>query len=76
MNITVGISNRHVHLNKKDYEVLFGDEPLNKEKDLNQYGEFSCNQFVDLITDEDTIKNVRILGPLRSYTQVEISKND
>ncbi|MCI8575018.1 MAG: propanediol utilization protein [Bacilli bacterium] len=73
--ISVGISNKHVHLTRETYEQLF-DKPLEKVKDLNQIGEFSSNQFVDLKTSFGQIKNVRIVGPFRSYNQVEIGKSD
>lgn len=73
--IKVQISNRHVHLTKETYEKLF-DEPLTKKKELNQIGQFAANQTVDILTDKFEFNNVRIVGPFRSYDQVEISKND
>lgn len=73
--IKVGISNKHVHLTKKTYETLF-DVPLEKVKDLNQIGEFASNQFVDLKTVKNTIHHVRIVGPFRSYNQVEICPSE
>ena len=76
MKVLLGVSNRHVHLTEEDYKVLFGDEPLGKVKDLVQPGQFSSDKKVSLKTEKRTIDNVRLLGPLRSYTQVEISKTD
>ena len=76
MKIPVGISNRHVHLNEKDYRLLFGDTPLTKRNDLTQPGMFACNETVTIKGEKREIANVRILGPLRSYTQVEVSKTD
>lgn len=73
--IPVGISNKHVHLTKETYDALF-DEPLEKVKDLNQIGEFASNQFVDLKTEKNTIEHVRIVGPFRTYNQVEICNSD
>lgn len=73
--IKVGISNRHVHLTKENYEQLF-DEELTKDRDLHQIGEFASNQFVTLKTQKNTIEHVRIVGPLRNYNQVEISSSD
>ena len=75
MNVKVGISNRHVHLTLETYKKLFGDE-LKKERDLNQIGEFVSNKKVNIKTSNGTITNVRILGPLRDYDQVEISRRD
>ncbi len=76
MKVLLGISNRHVHLTEEDYRTLFGDEPLGKVKDLVQPGQFSSDKKVSLKTEKRTIDNVRLLGPLRKYTQVEISKTD
>ena len=76
MKVLLGVSNRHVHFTEEDYKVLFGDEPLNKVKDLVQPGQFSSDKKVSIKTEKRTIDNVRLLGPLRSYTQVEISKTD
>ena len=76
MKINVGISNRHVHLNNDDYKLLFGDIPLTKRNDLTQPGMYACNEVVTIKGEKRSIENVRVLGPLRSYTQVEISKTD
>jgi putative phosphotransacetylase len=76
MKVLLGISNRHVHLTEEDYKAIFGDEPLNKVKDLVQPGQYSSDKKVSIQTDKRTIDNVRLLGPLRSYTQVEVSKTD
>lgn len=73
--VKIRISNRHVHLTKETYEQLFF-EPLEKERDLNQIGEFASNQFVTLKTQKNQIEKVRVVGPLRQYNQVEISKSD
>lgn len=74
-SINARISNRHVHLTKEMYELLF-DEDLTKRNDLNQIGEFASNQVVTIKNGDKEIKNVRVLGPFRNYTQVEISKRD
>ena len=76
MKVLLGISNRHVHLTEEDYKILFGNEPLLKVKDLVQPGQFSSDKKVSIKTEKRTIDNVRLLGPLRTYTQVEISKTD
>ena len=76
MKVLLGISNRHIHLTEEDYRVLFGDEPLGKVKDLVQPGQFSSDKKVTLKTEKRNIDGVRLLGPLRKYTQVEISKTD
>lgn len=76
MNIKVGISNRHVHLNYDDYRVLFGDIALTKRNDLTQPGMYACNETVTIKGNKRSYEGVRVLGPLRNYTQVEISKTD
>lgn len=73
--ITIGVSNRHVHLTKETYDKLF-DEEITKKVDLNQLGEFASNQLVTLVANGHEIERVRLLGPLRTYDQVEISHND
>ena len=77
MKVTVGVSNRHVHLTKQDLETLFGiGHELTKVKDINQPGQFASAEMVTLKTEKNEIKKVRVLGPVRPYTQVEISKTD
>lgn len=76
MKVTLGISNRHVHLTEETYKILFNNEPLEKVKDLKQPGQFASNKFVTLINDDRKIEKVRVLGPLRNYNQVEISRTD
>ncbi len=73
--VKIGVSNHHVHLTKETYEKLF-DEPLEKDRDLSQIGEFASNRFVTLVNENNQIDHVRVVGPLRSYNQVEISKSE
>ena len=77
ININIGVSNRHVHLKEEDFKILFGEQiSLEKGKDLTQPGEFSSTCKLTIKTEKDSIEDVRVLGPLRDYTQVEISKTD
>jgi putative phosphotransacetylase len=73
--VRVGVSNRHVHLNEETYNKLFSAS-LEKVRDLSQLGEFVSDKMVSIKTDKGIIENVRVLGPLRSYNQVEISRTD
>jgi len=75
-NIPVGISNRHVHLSAKDYQRLFPGQPLTVKKALGQPGQFAAEQTVTLKGPKGRLENVRILGPLRGQSQVEISRTD
>ena len=71
--IPVGISNRHVHLSQKDMDVLFGkDYSLTKLKDLSQPGQYACKETVTICGPKGAIEKIRILGPTRSKTQVEV----
>ena len=77
MEINIGVSNRHVHLTEEDFKFLFGEEAvLDCVRDLTQPGEFASDKFVTLKTEKGSIDKVRILGPFRKYTQIEISKTD
>ena len=73
--VPVGVSNRHIHLNKADLETLFGaGYELTPLKDLSQPGQYACKETLTLIGPAmRPIENVRVLGPLRSKSQVEIS---
>ncbi|MBC9783847.1 phosphate propanoyltransferase [Heliobacterium chlorum] len=75
--IRVGISNRHIHLSNEHVEILFGaGHQLKKLKDLAQEGEFAAEETVTLVGPKGVIRGVRVLGPLRKTTQVEISRTD
>lgn len=75
--IPVGVSNRHVHLTQSDLETLFGKGyELTPKKDLSQPGQYAAEETVTLIGPKKSIANVRILGPVRPQTQVEISRAD
>ncbi|HOO67771.1 MAG TPA: phosphate propanoyltransferase [Bacilli bacterium] len=77
MEVKFGVSARHVHLTEEDFKYLYGARcNITKSRDLSQIGEFACNEKVNLIGNTGKIENVRILGPFRNYTQVEISKTD
>ena len=77
-DIPVGVSNRHIHLSKSNLETLFGKgyelQPL---KDLSQPGQYACKETLTVIGPSlRPIEKVRVLGPVRSSTQVEISRTD
>lgn len=76
MKIRIGVSNRHIHLKKEDFVKLFGNDNLEIDKELYQPGQFASKCKVTIKTDKNEINNVRIIGPFRSYTQIEISKTD
>ncbi|WP_151993446.1 phosphate propanoyltransferase [Buttiauxella massiliensis] len=75
--IPVGVSNRHIHLCREDMDVLFGYcSTLTRMKAVKQPGQFAAEETVTLHTPKGDIPNVRVLGPLRSSTQIEISVAD
>lgn len=75
--IPAGISARHVHLSQEDVEILFGKgHQLTFLKPLSQPGQFASQETVDLTGPRGSIKKVRILGPVRSHLQMEISLSD
>ncbi|MCI9596781.1 MAG: phosphate propanoyltransferase [Firmicutes bacterium] len=75
--IPVGVSNRHLHLSQADLDRLFGaGYQLTPIKDLSQPGQFACKETVTICGPKGAIEKVRVLGPVRSKTQVEILTGD
>lgn len=75
--VPLGISNRHVHLSAEHLARLFGEEScLSNIRDLKQPGQFACGELVTLVGEKGSIGKVRVLGPVRPATQVEISVTD
>lgn len=75
--IPVAISNRHVHLSEYDVITLFGaGHRLRRDKELSQPGQYACQETVTLVGPRGVIEKVRVLGPPRKMTQVEISITD
>lgn len=77
-DVPVGVSNRHIHLTQEHLDILFGKGyQLTPLKDLSQPGQYACKEQLTLIGPSlKAIEGVRVLGPLRSKSQVEISKTD
>ena len=75
--ILVETSARHVHVTKEDLEALFGaGHELTVKSWLSQPGQFASEEQVDIVGPKNTLKRVRILGPVRPATQVELSLTD
>ncbi len=76
--VPVGVSNRHIHLTAADVETLFGKGyELTPLKDLSQPGQFACKETLTIVGPSlRPIENVRVLGPVRRASQVEISRTD
>lgn len=77
MNVKVGVTNRHVHLTREDLNKLFGDNyELTPRNYLDQPGQFASVETVSLKTPKNIKEYVRIVGPVRPYTQVEVLESD
>ena len=75
--VGIGISNKHVHLTDADLETLFGaGAKLTPFKELVQPDQFACDERVDIIGPKGSFTGIRIIGPTRPQSQVEISMTD
>ncbi len=75
--IPVALSNRHIHISREHLDVLFGEGyELTKLKDLKQPGQYAATEKVDLVGSKGVIRGVRLLGPVRNKTQIEVSFAD
>ena len=75
--LPIALSNRHIHISQKALDTIFGEGyELTKMKDLSQPGQYACEEKVDVVGPKKTIKGVRILGPVRPDTQLEVSITD
>lgn len=73
----VEVSARHVHLDRKTLDILFGEGyELTAVRDLSQPGQFVCEERVTVAGSKRELEKVVILGPLRAATQVEVSLTD
>jgi putative phosphotransacetylase len=75
--IPVGVSNRHFHISQKDLEALFGQGyQLGHLRDISQKGQYACHETLDVVGPKGKITGIRIVGPARGQTQLEISRTD
>ena len=75
--VPVGVSNRHAHLSQADLDTLFGEGyELTVMKDLSQPGQYACEECIEVWVGEKNFPSVRILGPVRPESQVEVSASD
>lgn len=75
--VKIGLSNKHLHLSEEHIEALFGKgHKLTPTKDLVQPGQFACEEKVDIVGPKNTLKGIRVLGPARKETQVELAMTD
>lgn len=77
IKIPVEVSARHVHLSRPDLEKIFGKSyELRKMKDLTQPCDFAAQETLEVRVGHRRISNVRVVGPVRKQTQVELSLTD
>lgn len=75
--VVIGVSNRHGHLTREHTEILFGPgRRLTPLRPLLQPGQFACNEVLTVATSKGQIQRVRLIGPERKYSQVEVSKTE
>jgi putative phosphotransacetylase len=75
--VKVSLSNKHLHLKAEDIEKLFGKGyELTVMKDLVQPGQYACEEKVDIVGPKGTLKGIRVLGPARPETQIELAMTD
>ncbi|WP_114395559.1 phosphate propanoyltransferase [Oleisolibacter albus] len=75
--VPVGVSNRHIHLSRADMEILFGPgAELHRMKAMKQPGQYAAEETVTLKGPKGSLSKVRVLGPVRAETQIEISVAD
>jgi acetate kinase len=73
----VEISAHHIHLTQEHVEALFGKgHQLTKHADLSQPGQYACKEQLAIVGPKGRVERVRILGPVRKYTQVEIAMTE
>lgn len=75
--VPVGVSARHIHLSEEHVEALFGKGyKLTEMKPLSQPGQYAANETVSVTGPKGSFPKVRILGPTRKATQLEVSRTD
>ncbi|CAA7602187.1 phosphate propanoyltransferase/2-acylglycerol O-acyltransferase [Acididesulfobacillus acetoxydans] len=75
--VPIEISNRHVHLTQEHVEALFGPGyTLTPSKFLSQPGQFACEETLTLVGPKGSLNGVRVLGPVRKQSQVELATTD
>lgn len=77
IKVPIGVSGRHAHVSREHLDILYGEGyELTSIKELSQPGQYAAQETIDLVTEKGSFKNVRILGPVRSKSQVEIALTD
>lgn len=75
IEVSIGVSNRHAHLSPEHVRTLFGGE-LTSERALSQPGQFAARERLDITGPGGSLRGVRVVGPVRGRTQLELSPSD
>lgn len=76
VTVRIGVSRRHIHLSADHERALFGAAGLTSARPLSQPGQFAANETVDVVGPKGRIEGVRVVGPARGETQVELASSD
>lgn len=76
LRIVVGVSNKHAHLSRVDLRTLFGQDEMTVHRPVRQPGEFAATEFIAVHGSKATFPKVRLMGPCRARSQVELSRTD
>ena len=74
--VPLGVSNRHIHVSSDHLTALFGTATLTSARPLLQPGQFAANEAVAVVGPKGRLDHVRIVGPARGATQVELAPSD
>lgn len=76
VSVPLGISHRHLHLSREDARVLFGTDQLSVLRAIRQPGQFAAKETVQVVGPKGSLTDVRVVGPLRAHTQLELARGD
>ena len=76
VDVTVGVSKRHVHLSDSHWRALFGSATMTSLRPLLQPGQFAANETIAVVGPQGRIDGVRVVGPTRRETQLELARSD
>ncbi|MDQ6887860.1 MAG: PduL/EutD family phosphate acyltransferase [Gemmatimonadota bacterium] len=76
LEVRIGVSNHHVHLSPAHFKLLLGADAPTRERPLAQPGQFAAAEMVTVIGPSGRVEHMRVVGPLRSETQLELAPSD
>jgi propanediol utilization protein len=76
MKVKVGVSNHHIHLNEDDFNKLFACVEVTRFKNISQYPQYTIKETVKVVGNNNKELSLRVIMPIREYSQVELSITD